>query len=89
MQKVLFYFSRSTGSIKILVSIKNLGHYKKLPSDKFVKKKRTFCKTFHSMWNFFTINCFVDYLLDFLELSMLSILLYIKCYLIKWEKFFY
>ena len=58
MQKVLFCFSRSTGSIKILVSIKNLGHYKKLPWDKFVKKKRTFCKTFRSMQIFSRIAMF-------------------------------
>ena len=40
MQQILFHFSRIAGSIKILVSIKNLKQYKKLPWDKFVEKKQ-------------------------------------------------
>ena len=39
MKQVLFHFSRSTGITEFLISIKNLWQYKKLPCDKFVKKK--------------------------------------------------
>ena len=31
---------------RTLYGMKNFGHYKKLPWDKFVKEKRTFCKIF-------------------------------------------
>ena len=31
MQDILFHFSTTAGSIKVLVSIENLGQYKKLP----------------------------------------------------------
>ena len=78
MQYVLFDFSRSMGSVKVLVSIKNLGHYKKMSLDKFVKKKRTFRRTFLVCGIFFSMNCLVDYLHGFLELSMLSVLLDVK-----------
>ena len=37
-------FQQSTG-----VSIKNFGQYKKLPSEKIMKKKKTFNKIFCSM----------------------------------------
>ena len=71
MQQVLFHFSRSAAVLRILVSIKNLGQYKKLPLDKLVKKKkRTFCKTLRSTRNFFKLQCLADDLVDFLELSM-------------------
>ena len=56
--------------LRILVGIKNLWQYKKLPLDKFVKKKRTFCKTFHSTQNVLELQCLVDNLVDLLELSM-------------------
>ena len=58
MQQILFYFSRSTGSIKNF-SIKNRQN-KKFPRDKFVMKKEHFAKhvTVHKM------------LVVFLELSM-------------------
>ena len=39
MWQVLFHFSRSTSSIKSF-NIKNLGQYKKLPWDEFLKKKK-------------------------------------------------
>ena len=43
--------------IRILVSINNLGQYKKLPWGKFMKKKITFCKTFRCTGIFyFTLN---------------------------------
>ena len=35
-----------------------------------MKKKRTFCKTFRSMQNFSRLQCLVDNLVNFLELSM-------------------
>ena len=41
-----------------------------MPLDKFVKKKRTFCKTFHSTQNVLELQCLVDNLVDLLELSM-------------------
>ena len=50
--------------------MKNLWQYKKLPLDKFVEKKRIFCKTFCSKQNFSELQCLVDNLVDFLELSM-------------------
>ena len=56
--------------IRILVGMKNLWQYKKLPLDKFVEKKRIFCKTFCSKQNFSELQCLVDNLVDFLELSM-------------------
>ena len=65
MQDILFHFSRSAGSIKILVSIENLGQYKILPWDKFAKKKITFRQTFHSMQFFLESQCLVDDLVAF------------------------
>ena len=56
--------------LRLLVSIKNFQQYKKLPWDKFVRKKRTFHKIFRSMWNFLELQCLVDDLDDFLELLM-------------------
>ena len=50
--------------LRFLVSIKKLGQYKKFPWDKFVKKKRTFRKIFHGMWNFLELQCLVDELND-------------------------
>ena len=38
MQKVLFHFSRSTGLLRTLISVKNLNQYKKL------RKKEHFAK---------------------------------------------
>ena len=49
--------------------IRILSQYKKLlPWDKFVKKKRTFSKTFCTM-QFFSELSLVDDSVDFLELS--------------------
>ena len=53
-----------------LVSIKTLKQYRKLPWNKFVKKKRKFWKTFCSMQKFLELQFLVDHLVDFLELSM-------------------
>ena len=39
----------SPGVLRFLISIKNLGQCKNLSLYKFVKKKRTFRKAFHSM----------------------------------------
>ena len=36
-------------TLRFLVSIKNLRQYKKLSGDKYVRKKRAFHKTFHSI----------------------------------------
>ena len=55
LQQVLFHFSRFTGILKILLSIKNLGQYEKFPRDKFVKKKEYFAKYF-AVCNFFSIT---------------------------------
>ena len=52
------------------VGIKNLWQNEKLLCDKFVKKKRKFCKTFHGTQNFSELRCLLDNLVDFLELSM-------------------
>ena len=43
---------------------------KKLPWDKFVKKKRTLHKTFCSVQNVLELPYLVDNLVDFLELSV-------------------
>ena len=39
-----------------------------MPWDKFVKKKRTFSKTFRSMQIFLELHCLFDDLVGFLEL---------------------
>ena len=70
MKQVLFHFSRSTGITEFLISIKNLWQYKKLPWDKFVKKKITFCKIFHGTQFFLELQNLADDLVHFSELSM-------------------
>ena len=45
MQQVLFQIV-----LRILVDIKNLWQYKKLPCDKFVKKKEHFAKHFAKLF---------------------------------------
>ena len=72
----MFHFSRSTGSIKVF-SVKNLEQYKKLPSNKFVKKD-IFWKTFCSMQNFLKLQFLVDDLVDFLNYQCLSMPLYLS-----------
>ena len=37
-----------------------------------IRKERTFHKTFHSMLKFLELQCLVDDLVDFSELSMLT-----------------
>ena len=59
-EKDFVYFSKSTGRLKIVVSINNLRQYKKFPWDKFVKKKDCFVKHFPER----------KILVYFLELSM-------------------
>ena len=54
--------------LRFLVCIKNFRQYKKMPWDKFVKKKRTFSKTFRSMRIFLELHCLFDDLVGFLEL---------------------
>ena len=49
--------------LRFLVSIKKLKQYKKLPWDKFVKKKNL--QTLSSMQNFLEIQCLVDDSVDF------------------------
>ena len=51
--------------LRFLVSVKNLGQYKKLPSNKFVKKRKALHKTFCSVQNFLELQCLVDDLVDF------------------------
>ena len=65
MQDILFQFSTSAGSIKILFSIENLGQYKKLPWDKSASKKITFRQTFCSTQTFSESQCLVDDLVGF------------------------
>ena len=67
-----FYFIslEARAVLRLLVSIKILRQYKKLPWDKFVRKKRTFRKIFCSMQNFLELQCSADDLVDFLELLM-------------------
>ena len=66
MQQVLFHSSRSTDSIKDFSRYKNLWQNKKLPCDKFVKKKRKFCKTFHGTQNFSELSMFVNVSLTYI-----------------------
>ena len=56
--------------LRILASLKNLEQYNKSPSGKFVKKKKNFCKIFCSKLNFLELQCLVDDLDDFWELSI-------------------
>ena len=55
---------------RFLVSIENFGYNKKLTWDKFVEQKRTFWKIFRGMLGLLELQCSVDDLVDFLELSM-------------------
>ena len=43
-----------------------------MPWYKFGKKRRTFRKTFHSMYIFLELQVLVDDLVDFLELSVFT-----------------
>ena len=65
MQDILFHFSTTAGSIKVLVSIENLGQYKKLPWHKFAKKKITFHQTFCGVHFFLESQCLDDHLVGF------------------------
>ena len=65
-------FTDSVGvwaALRVLVG-KNFRQNKKSAWDKFVKKKRTLHKTFCSMQNFLELQCLIDDLVDFLELSV-------------------
>ena len=62
MQKVVFHFSRSMGSIKIF--------FKKCLDIKLLRKKRIFCKVVCSMQIILELQRLVDDLVNFfLELS--------------------
>ena len=52
MWKVTFYFSKNMSSITFFK--------KKVPWEKFVKKRRIFCKIFRNMWNVLELQCLVD-----------------------------
>ena len=82
MQQVLFHFSRSRAVLRILISLKNLGQYKKFPWDKFFEEKRTFCKAFRSMRNFILELLYLADDLADLELSIFINFLYLKIYII-------
>ena len=56
--------------LRFLVSTKILRQYKKLPSDKFMKKKEYFAKHFIVCEISLELQCLVDCLVYFLELSM-------------------
>ena len=88
MQQALFVSGGAQAVLRFLVGIKNVGQYKKLPCDKFMKEKITFHKVFSSMQNFLELQCLIDDLVDFLELSMfinaslpLLIKFFFNCYL--------
>ena len=50
--------------LRFLVSIKKFRWYIKFPWEKFMKKKRTFCKIFCSMWIFLELQGLFDDLVD-------------------------
>ena len=52
--------------------MKNLGLYKKIPWDKFEKKKEIFAKHFPVREIFLKLQCLADDLVDFLEFSMFN-----------------
>ena len=56
--------------LRILAIIKNLEQYNKSPLGKFVKKKKNSCKIFCSKLIFLELQCLVDDLVDFWELSI-------------------
>ena len=66
MQQVCFIPVGVRTVLRILVGIKNLWQNKKLPCDKFVKKKRKFCKTFHGTQNFSELSMFVNVSLTYI-----------------------
>ena len=75
----VFHFSRSVSSIKVLVSIKSLKQYKKLPWDKFVKKKHLkVCEIFEN---------YVDDVADFLELYQCLLMFLCLWFIIWWSRY--
>ena len=58
----------------LLVSVKNLGEYDKLPWEKFFEI-RTFCKIFCSIPFFLELQCLLDDLVNFYDYQCLSMLL--------------
>ena len=67
MQEVLFHFGGRTAVLRFLVHLRKPRQYKK-----FVEKKRKFRRTFGSMQNCVELQCLVDVLVSFLELSMFT-----------------
>ena len=67
--------------LRLLISTKNSGQFKKLPWDKFAKKKIKFHKIFCSIQIFLELQYLVDDLIDFLE--WLKLLLELEL-LMKW-----
>ena len=58
----------------LLVSVKNLGEYEKLPWENFFEI-RTFCKIFCSIPFFLELQCLLDDLVNFYNYQCLSMLL--------------
>ena len=56
--------------LRFLVSIKSFRHNKKLTFDLFAEQKTKFQKIFRGMRDFLELQCLVDDLVDFLELSI-------------------
>ena len=77
MHQVLFDFSRSRAILRVLVSIKNLGQYKKFPCDKFVKKKNILKSIPQYAKFLLELQCLTDDLV-YLELSVFLNFLYLK-----------
>ena len=72
MYNLRFYFI-SVGVwavLRILVSIKKVGQYKKFPWDKFENKKGHFAKHFPACEISLESQCLADDLVDFLEFWM-------------------
>ena len=71
--------------LRFLVSIKSFRHNKKLTFDLFAEQKTKFQKIFRGMRDFLELQCLVDDLVDFLELSMfIDAYLPEVYYLMKW-----
>ena len=71
IDEVLFHFSMSMSSINIQLVLKtldNINNYLEINLQR--KIKRTFRQTFRSMRTFLELQCLVEDLVDFLELSM-------------------